>query len=180
MFIVTASAALLLMQGAKDQAPDAYWQLNSQYARECSRLATGGSGGTTEACNKALLSEPLNNLGRAQTLTNRGAIRLAAGDRAAALDDFNSAIALAPELAAAYLNRANVHLIGKNFEKAFADADKAVSLNGQNARAYFLRGGANEMLGRTTAAYRDYQKAAQLDPSWTAPKTELARFKVGK
>lgn len=32
--------------------------------------------------------------------------------------------------------------------------------------------------GDVKAAYLDYSKAAELDPDWDAPKTELARFTV--
>ena len=35
MLIITASAAILLAQSAKDGVPDDYWQLNSEYARAC-------------------------------------------------------------------------------------------------------------------------------------------------
>ena len=37
---------------------------------------------------------------------------------------------------------------------------------------------AHENLGDLTAAYRDYSKAAELDPDWDAPKKELTRFTV--
>ena len=45
-------------------------------------------------------------------------------------------------------------------------------------KAYYNRAIANENLGDVTAAYRDYSKAAELAPTWDAPKTELARFSV--
>ena len=47
-------------------------------------------------------------------------------------------------------------------------------------KAWYNRGVANEGLGDLTAAYRDYSRAAELDPEWTAPKSELARFSVSQ
>jgi tetratricopeptide (TPR) repeat protein len=178
MLIVTASAAILLAQAAKDKIPDDYWQLNSEYARACAAAAASPSGQGLLTCNKALESEPLNRLGQAQTLTNRAVIRLALNDSTGALADYNAALDKAPELAAAYTGRAWVHLQRREFEAAREDADHAVTLDGKSARAFYVRGGANEMLGKTTDAYRDYQTAAKLDPNWAAPKTELARFKA--
>jgi tetratricopeptide (TPR) repeat protein len=46
-------------------------------------------------------------------------------------------------------------------------------------RAYFYRAAANEELGRASAAYADYRRAAELAPDWGSPRTELTRFRSG-
>ncbi|MDB5452802.1 MAG: tetratricopeptide repeat protein [Caulobacteraceae bacterium] len=178
--MIAIATAALLMQA---QVPQDYFDINSVYARACSNGALAARAGRYEPgalvpCAKAIESEPLNALGMAQTLVNRGAIRFAGQDRAGALADFNAAIAKKPDFAVAYSNRAGVYMLARDFERARADADRAVQLDGGNARAFLMRGGANEMLGKTVEAYLDYQMAAKLDPAWEQPKTELARFRV--
>lgn len=182
MIIAIAGAALLLMQGAKDQVSDAYFEVNSIYARACAKAAANGAGRMEAVvdCTRALDSEPLNRLGMAQTLTNRGVIRLANNDPRGALNDFNAAIDQDPTLAAAYINRAAMLLTRGELDRAYSDADRAVQLNNSSARAWLIRGGANEMRGKAAEAYKDYQMAAKLDPAWDRPKEELARFKVGR
>ena len=44
--------------------------------------------------------------------------------------------------------------------------------------AHYGRAIANEALGNARQAYRDYRRAAELDPDWAEPRTELARFRV--
>ena len=46
------------------------------------------------------------------------------------------------------------------------------------AMAHFGRAMANEDLGNIPEAYRDYRRAAELEPGWTDVQTELARFQV--
>lgn len=185
MITAAAAAASVLLLQAAAQPPRAYVEVNTTFARSCSVGAMAASHGKIDEealadCNRALNTEPLNSLGMAQTLTNRGVFRFASNNPEGAMSDFNEALKQQPDFAQAYLNRAGVYLISRDFTAARADADKAVQLDAQNARAWLMRGGANEMLGRTGDAYRDYQMAAKLDPSWEQPKTELARFKVKK
>jgi tetratricopeptide (TPR) repeat protein len=182
--MIAALAAAMLVQSQAD-IPKAYFEINSTYARACSQGAIAARKGTIdpaalEACTKALNTEPLNALGLAQTLTNRGVIRFAAQDQDGALRDFSAAIDKKPDYALAYLNRAGVRLLARDFEQARSDADRSLQLDNTNARAWLMRGGANEMLGRTAQAYKDYQMAAKLDPNWEQPKAELARFKPAK
>ncbi|MFZ2030638.1 MAG: hypothetical protein WAU68_10050 [Vitreimonas sp.] len=81
------------------------------------------------------------------------------------------------------VNRSILHLRRHESRQALADANEALSLQGaltqeDSARAYFYRANANEDLGENRAAYDDYRHAAELNPSWGAPRTELTRFQV--
>ncbi|HET9160023.1 MAG TPA: hypothetical protein VFN88_05380 [Caulobacteraceae bacterium] len=184
MFVALAAATLMLAP-SEAAVPKDYYEINSTYARACAQGAVGarkgaGDQAALEACTKALATEPWNDRGLAEILTNRGAIRFHAQDQAGALKDFNDAIAKRPDYAQAYVNRAGVYLAGRDFEQARADADRSIELDKTNARAWLMRGAANEMLGKTTQAYLDYQMAARLDPDWDQPMAELARFRVAK
>jgi tetratricopeptide (TPR) repeat protein len=183
--MIAALAGTLMLQAAPAQLTPEYIEVNSTLMRSCSRAAMDAEQGKVRPeaiadCTRSLETEPLSTFGEAQTLVNRGVIRLRAGRSADALADFNAALRKQPQLASAYLNRAAAHLDAEHFDQALADADHAVQLDPKNARAMFLRGAAYELKGNAKLAYRDYKSAAQLAPDWDAPKTEMARFKVVK
>lgn len=131
-------------------------------------------------CSKALASPALPPALRAATLVNRGIIALDGGRIAAALDDFDAAIALVPANADAHVNK-GVALL--RLEGRAADAvtvlTTALDLGPRRPEiAYYHRAIANEALGRVRAAYEDYAVAAQLAPDWPDPAQQLQRFKV--
>src|SRR4051794_10155391 len=71
---------------------------------------------------------------------NRGASRLALGDAAGALADFDRAIAVRPDYAEAYNNRGFVrHALG-DYPGARADFDRAVAVRPDYAEALSNRG----------------------------------------
>jgi hypothetical protein len=105
--------------------------------------------GSMAKCNMALEDDFLPREVRAVTLINRSVLHLRRHESALALADANEAIGLQSSLS----------------------QDDA-------ARAYFYRANANEDLGYNRAAYNDYRHAAELNPSWDAPRTELTRFQV--
>ena len=81
------------------------------------------------------------------------------------------------------VNRAVLHLRRHESRQALADTNEAINLRDalnqeDSARAYFYRANANEDLGNNRAAYNDYRHAAELNPNWAAPRTELTRFQV--
>jgi tetratricopeptide (TPR) repeat protein len=183
--VIAALAGIVMLQAAQAQASPEYLEINSTLMRSCARGAVEAQRGQVSAdaladCTRSLNSEPLSAFGQAQTLVNRGVIRLNAGQAAAALADFNAAIRKQPQMASAYLNRAGAHLDAKRFDLALADAERAVELDPNSAHALFIRAAAHELKGEPKLAYRDYQAAAKLAPEWDAPKAELTRFKVVK
>jgi tetratricopeptide (TPR) repeat protein len=121
---------------------------------------------------------PANDCYRAVLGHRQDAGSLAKCDMALA-DDF-----LPREVRAATLvNRAVLHLRRHESRGALMDANQALAMQGaldqdHSAMAYFYRANANEDLGNARAAYADYRHAAELNPAWAAPRTELARFQV--
>lgn len=130
-------------------------------------------------CNQAIDNQPLDRRNRAATFVNRGIIHLNRNEDSLALNDFNRAIELQPQLAEAHTNRAAALLYMGQYNEAVAAADHGLQLQPTEPhKAYFIRGAANEELGNASAAYRDYRRASELAPDWRPARTELTRFRV--
>lgn len=80
-----------------------------------------------------------------------------------ALENFDKAVELDPNLAEAYYFRGRVQLDDK---KADADFTKAIELKPDYPEAYFRRGLKNDLNNDRAAALRDYNKAIELDPKF--------------
>lgn len=131
------------------------------------------------ACSMAIAEQSLNDRNRAATYVNRGIIYLNRNNPDAALADFDRALEIMPEMGDTHLNRGAALLYLRHYEEARAAAERAIALNPEEPhKAYFIRGAANEELGDLAAAYRDYQRAAELAPEWSVARAELARFRV--
>jgi tetratricopeptide (TPR) repeat protein len=113
------------------------------------------------------------------THVNRGIIHALRADYSKALSDYDRAISLDPDEAEAFLNKGLLLLRTANRDREALEAiDSAITKNtSKPALAYFARAVAHEGLGHTEAAYRDFQRAATLDPQWQLPLRELSRFK---
>ena len=130
------------------------------------------------ACNAALNSD-LSQTAIAGTLVNRGLIKAAAHDDAAAIADFDAALAHDANLSAGYMSRGAALLRAGRFDAARADFDRAIALSATDLHvAYFNRGEAEEASGDTLAAYHDYRRSQELAPDFKPASLELARFQV--
>jgi hypothetical protein len=87
-------------------------------------------------------------------------------DRATAA--FDAAIAIAPELSVAYLNRGLVQDRQGNSDAAIADLDRAIRLAPKSARAYYNRSVLLRKYGDAKRADADEQQAINLDPRYQA------------
>ena len=111
----------------------------------------------------------LSNDQRAGLLNDRGVAHWHMGDLSSAIDDFNKAAAIYPELAAVYNNRGNVLLSLQSSGEAKRDFDRAVLLAPSYAAAYNNRAIAEVLLGQQDAALADFSEAAELAPNAPAP-----------
>ncbi len=99
---------------------------------------------------------------------NRGLAKYNLGRNQEAIADYDRAIQLNPNDAAAYFNRAYAkYALGKK-EEAIADYDRAIWLDSNNAIAYNNRGLAKYALGKKEEAIADYDRAIGLDSNNTA------------
>lgn len=130
-------------------------------------------------CDDALLTNALTSYETLATHVNRGILRLRQGQVDQAVADFDAAIRIDPNQPEAYLNKGAALIRRENAEEALQLFTMALDHNTTRpAVAHYGRAVANEVLGNIPAAYRDYQAASTLDPHWSAPRAELARFRV--
>ena len=95
---------------------------------------------------------------------NQGVVFNKNGEYLKAIESFNQALALDPNLALAYNNRGWSYLELGQYEQAIADCDKAIELDPNLALAYSNRGEAYIGLGKYEEAIGDFNMAIKLDP----------------
>ncbi len=153
--------------------------VGSGFARGCYLAAVHerADRDSIQTCDNALTRQPLDRTNRAATYVNRGIVYLNRHDAARALEDFDRAVELAPDLAEVHTNRAAALLEGGDFRGAVAAVDRGIALGPEEPhKAYFIRAAAYEELGDTSAAYSDYRRAVELAPDWRPARMELTRF----
>lgn len=130
-------------------------------------------------CTDALNDSAMTGADRAGTFVNRGILHMLAGDENLAVRDYDEAIAIDPEQAEAWLNKA-VSMINSGKGSVAVDlADRSLQLRTEKpALAYYVRGLGHEEQGQANAAYNDLQRAEALDPKWSEPSDQLRRYHV--
>lgn len=81
-----------------------------------------------------------------------------------ALEQYDAAIALAPEDGTLYLLRGTCRYVMKQFKKAIPDFSRAITLKHQPARSHLLRGNCYKELEVRANAVKDYTRVISLDP----------------
>ena len=150
-------------------------------AEACSSaaLAERSDAASVVLCDSALLTEDLDTHDRAGTLINRGVMKLRRDEFEPARADFDAAIALAPKIGEAYVNRGAVYLGEKRYQAGLDDINNALKLGiREPEKAYFNRALAYEGLDDEKSAYFDFEQALTLKPGWALPERELLRFTV--
>lgn len=176
-----SSFALIALTALPTAAMASVVAMGSGYAESCYHAADARIAGQAEmaACNRALTEQALDQNDRVATYVNRGILHLLRTDTSQANADFDAALALDPNQAEAWLNKAIVHARFGRPVDAMPMVQKALELKTRRAAlAYFVRAMAYEDSGNVTAAYHDLKRAQALDPNWSEPQQELQRFKV--
>ena len=178
LVVAAAGAALVL---ATEAAGQAVTTIGSSAAQACYEAARDQRSAQVDlgTCDQAL-KDGLSSSDLVATHVNRGIIRALRSDYSDALLDYDSAIALNPGQAEAFLNKG---LLLLRLPKRDPDALEALNVaiakrTTEPALAYFARAIAHEGLGDLGAAYRDYRQAAALAPQWALPARELRRFRT--
>jgi tetratricopeptide (TPR) repeat protein/S1-C subfamily serine protease len=110
--------------------------------------------------DKLIKDRPENHL-----FISRGYNKLEAGDKSAALLDFNKAISLDPNSARGYLSRGILNYrAGNSNSKTILDIDKAISLDDRSEVAYFLRANSKLQLGDNKGALLDAETGISIEP----------------
>ena len=110
---------------------------------------------------------------RVQYLLDHGTGLRQSGQLAPALADFEEAIGLDRENAAAWYQRGLTLGHMGEYKQAINDINRALSINRNYADAYNARGYARFCIGDYTRAVHDFEDALQLDPD-----DELARVNL--
>ena len=147
---------------------------------EQAAIATRGGRASSrgiDACTDAIDHETLNPDELAGAYVNRGVLYLTLGHVSGAIPDDEAGPQIRANLADSVVNRG----AAQRFADAIGDFDRALALKPRHSEwIYYDRGLAREDLGDLKGAYLDYLQASLLDPAWTPPKTELARFTVAR
>ena len=86
------------------------------------------------------------------------------GERDQAIERYNKAIGLNPQMVMAYNNRGAAWMAGGDHLRAISDFSRAIELNPQDAGAHNNRGSAYKNIGRYDLAILDYDRAIELNP----------------
>lgn len=136
-------------------------------AQLCYNAAERTASGTLDHCNSALKSRTLSRRHQIATLINRGIVFNHLGDYAAALADFEAALALDPNVSAAYVNRGNTYFYTQQFDLAVDNYSKSLQMNPRNPHiAHLNRGIAYEARREEGLAFADFVRANELRPEW--------------
>jgi tetratricopeptide (TPR) repeat protein len=181
LFAVAAIAATALgVSSLPRVAQAAVTVIGSGPAQLCYDGAENGNdpGEYLYYCTTAL-GGVLSTHDRAATFINRGVLRLALNETNPALDDFNSGLAIDPDLGEGYIDRGASLIEKKQYGEAIISIDKGIALGAKRpALAYYDRAIADEGIGDIPSAYRDYQQALVAQPGFAMASDELKRFKV--
>ncbi len=150
-----------------------------QQCFELASIARDGASHGDDVCTKALRHGRLDRRSRAATFVNRGVLRMRATRYEQALNDFDRAIRLKPELGEAHLNAGATHIYRQDFGAAIAELNVAIEKESRDLHAaYYNRAIARERSGDVTGAYYDFQMALELQPDWDLALQQLERFSV--
>jgi lipoprotein NlpI len=100
----------------------------------------------------------------AGALTDSGIAAMKRGDTTAAVQRFDSAIALKPDLARAYRLRGDARKGKGEYDAAIADYDQAIKLKGDDAGTFSDRAFAHQGKGEYDLAIQDFDRALALKP----------------
>lgn len=178
---LSLSAALLLAAPASAQMI----VVGEGHAASCYQSARDGNPGTQNAldvCDRALETGRTTKRDRAATHVNRGVLLMRSGALEASEADYRAALRIRDDLPEAHINL-GVALYQMNRDaEALAAYDTAVAMEDDKLlpMALFNRGLLHERRDDVRAAYRDFKRAAELDPDWALPRDALTRFTVTK
>lgn len=146
-------------------------------AAACYENAANDLSRDADPCDQALAGGTLTRSDRVKTLVNRGIIYNRNGDLQAAIDDFNAALDIDPAIGEAYLNRGNSYYLSSQYDAALADYEAALA-NDVNKpwAAWYNIGLAYEAKKDKEKARQAYEKALELNPSFTPAQLKLAKL----
>ncbi|MBD3388130.1 MAG: AAA family ATPase [Candidatus Altiarchaeales archaeon] len=89
-----------------------------------------------------------------------------------AIEHYNKALELRPDLLETYFNRGLAYTRKGMYDKALEDLNKVIELNPNLAEAYYTRGLVHEYKLEYDLGILDYNKALEVDPKYTKAETQ--------
>lgn len=176
-FILSSLVAAALLQ----PGPAAGEENGLTRAREASAaLQRGSAEQAIELYSEALKDQAIVSDRRANIHNDRGVTFQRLNLTRQALEDFNRAVILFPEGAAAYNNRGNLLLSLGQSKEALKDFDRALLLAPGYAAAFNNRANAFTRMGDADAAIKDFSKAIQLNSTNPAPLNGRGRLHLAQ
>jgi tetratricopeptide (TPR) repeat protein len=146
------------------------------HAGDCYRNAANDRSYDSTPCDAALAGA-LAQRDRKSTLVNRGIIHKRNGNLQRALDDFNAALEIDPDLAEAYLNRGSVYFLAGNAARAIEDYEQSLHLGTQRPwAAWYNMGLAYEQMNDREKAREAFANAVAANPRFTDARRKLAEY----
>jgi tetratricopeptide (TPR) repeat protein len=119
------------------------------------------------ACTEVINSSEFSVAERAVAHFNRGSARDLLGETTLAIEDYDAALLLNPEMKAAYFNRANAYFMLDDYTRAIEDYGQAIQIDPADIHAYNNRGDAYSRIGEDQRAIEDLSAALRIDPTYT-------------
>ena len=117
------------------------------------------------ACSALIADNQIDAALRARIYLRRANAWLVEEEPAAAVSDFNRAIAFDANNASALAGRAKAHSILGEHDLAAADWSRVTEIKPADEAAFLGRGASRLAIGRTSEALADYSRAIDLNPS---------------
>jgi len=132
-----------------------------------------------DSCNRALDEVNLSRRDRAATFVNRGILLAALDEYQDALNDYNDALELVPEMPQAWNGKGNLYYLADRLDEAIAAYERALELNlPERQVAYYNLGITYEKLRDDAAAERSYNTALEIAPDWAPAKERLEKLRA--
>jgi len=111
---------------------------------------------------------------QALEFTKQGVSALQKGNVDAAINYYDKALEINPQLEVAYINRGYAYFSKGNLSQAIEDATKAIEIKPESMDAYGVRGDSHFQNGNYDQAIADYSKAIELNPQLGGAYTKRA------
>lgn len=162
----------------RDSSIISFGNTDAEFCYNAAEMA-GVLAGSLDHCDAALKDRTLFKKDRIATLVNRGILFNHRGDYTAAIADFEAALALDPEVSAAYVNRGNAYFSTEQFDLAIDDYSTSLQMNPRNPYiAHYNRGLANEAMQETKLAFADFVRVTELRPGWEPALTRVQQYRA--
>lgn len=173
--------AAALAASAQIASPAPSYVIGGTAAQDCYEAARGSGAfhSDIQTCLAALEDMRLSIEDRAGTYVNLGILLRRRGATGRAIDAYDQAIALRPDLAEAWLNRGAARFAAGDREAALADLNRALELDlAEPEVALVNRAAVYEAQGDVEAAYRDLTAALEIEPGYPPALEALERYEV--